>query len=323
MQGKVLPEPDATDPVYVGIDVCKERLDVHIHPANERFAVANDAGGWRRLKRKLAAFAVQRVVMEATSKYHRAAHRSLAAAGHAVAIINPLRARLFAEATGQLAKTDGVDAAMLARFAEQLAPATTEPAPHAQEQLRELVHARRAAIDDHTALRLRLGEASNQLVKTELKRLIKVIATHAARLDAAIDVHIQNDPVLARRSVLLQSIPGIGPVVAHTLIADLSELGTLTAKQVAALAGLAPYPRESGARVGQRRIRAGRATARRALFLGALSASRFNASMKVFYARLVAQGKAKKVALVAVARKLVILANTIVREDRMWTAQPA
>jgi transposase len=152
MQGKVLPELDAADPVYVGIDVCKKRFDVHIHPTNERFAVANDTGGWQRLKRKLAAFTVQRVVMEATSKYHRAAHRRLTASGHAVAIINPLRARLFAEATGQLAKTDGVDAAMLARFAEQLAPATTEPAPHAKKQLRELVHARRTAIDDHISL---------------------------------------------------------------------------------------------------------------------------------------------------------------------------
>ena len=121
----------------------------------------------------------------------------------------------------------------------------------------------------------------------------------------------------------MQSIPGIGPVVARKLIADLSELGTLTAKQVAALAGLAPYPRESGARIGQRRIRPGLATARRALFLGALAASRFNASMKMFHTRLIAQGKAKKVALVALARKLVILANTIVRKDRMWTAHPA
>ena len=318
MQGKIKPEPNADQPVYVGIDVCKDRLDVHIHPVNERFAVANDAGGWRRLKRRLTAHDVQRVVMEATSKYHRAAHRSLAAAGHAVAVINPLRARLFAEATGQLAKTDGVDAAMLARFGEQLAPCATEPAAESLEELRELVHARAAGVKDQTALRNRLGAALSTVVKAELTQMIQRVAAMNRRIEAAIERLIAADTALARRSELLRSIPGIGPAVANTLIADMSEIGSMTPKQAAALAGLAPYPRESGAKAGQRRIRAGRGIARRALFMAALVAARFNPCLKAFYTRLVEQGKAKKVALIAVARKLIILANTIVSENRHW-----
>lgn len=323
MQGKVLPEPDTTAPVYVGIDVCKERLDVHIHPVNKRFAVANDAGGWRRLKRRLTAHTVQRVVMEATSKYHRAAHRSLAAAGHAVAVINPLRARLFAEATGQLAKTDGVDAAMLARLGEQLAPSVTAPAAESLEELRELVHARAAGVKDQTALRNRLSEALSVMVKAELSQLIQTVVNMNRRIEEAIETLIAADPALARRSELLRSIPGIGPVVANTLIADMSEIGSMTAKQAAALAGLAPYSRESGAKVGQRRIRAGRGIARHALYMAALVAARFNPCLKAFYKRLIEQGKPKKVVLIAVARKLIILANTIVSENRHWKPKMA
>ncbi len=313
-----MPEPNATPNVYVGIDVCKDRLDVHLHPLNQRFAVANDAGGWRRLKRRLTAHRVVRVVMEATSKYHRAAHRSLSASGYAVAITNPLRSRLFAEATGQLAKTDSVDAAMLARFAEQIAPSTTVPTAESIEELRELIHARSASVKDHTALRNRLSEATSEIVKAEINLMLESVAASNRRLDGAIAAHIANDPMLARRSALLRSIPGIGPAVANTLIADMSEIGTMTPKQVAALAGLAPYPRESGSKAGQRRIRAGRGTTRHALYMAALVASRFNPCLRAFYKRLVDQGKAKKVALVAVARKLVILANTIISEDRPW-----
>lgn len=318
-----MPEPDAGQPVYVGIDVCKERLDVHIHPVSKRFAVANDAGGWRRLKRRLGTFAVQKVVMEATSKYHRAAHRSLAAAGHAVAIVNPLRARLFAEATGQLAKTDSVDAAMLARFGEQLAPTATEPAAEMLEELRELVHARAAGVKDRTAFRNRLGEALSTMVKAELTQLIQGIDAMNRRIEEAIAYLIAADPVLTRRSQLLRSIPGIGPAVANMLIAEMSEIGTMSPKQAAALAGLAPYPRESGGKAGVRRIRAGRGIARHALYMAALVASRFNPCLKIFYTRLVEQGKPKKVALVAVARKIIILANTIISENRHWQPKMA
>lgn len=275
------------------------------------------------MKRKLAAHRVVRIVMEATSKYHRAAHRSLSASGYAVAITNPLRSRLFAEATGQLAKTDGVDAAMLARFAEQMAPPRSAPAAESIEELRELVHARSAGGKDHTALRNRLSQTLSEIVKAEVTELLARVVAMNRRLEEAIMQHIAHDPALARRSDLLRSIPGIGPAVANTLIADMSEIGTMTPKQTAALAGLAPYARESGAKAGQRRIRAGRSTTRHALFMAALVAARFNPSLKGFYQRLVEQGKPKKVALVAVARKLVILANTIISEDRPWQPRTA
>lgn len=323
MQGKDKPAPDATGPVYVGIDVCKARLDVHIHPLGTRFCVANDAGGWRSLKRRPARYPVERVVMEATSKYHRAAHRSLAAAGLAVAVVNPLRARLYAEAAGQLAKTDAVDAAMLALMACQLAPDASEPPDLVVEELAELVHARRTAIDQRTATGLRQGSSASRTVKAKLAQLIKATQVHIDRLEAAIAKIVANDPVLARRKAVLTSIPGIGPMVAHTLLAAMRELGSLTAKQAAALAGLAPFACDSGPRTGQRHIRSGRPSVRRALFLAALVAARFNPDLKSFHQRLIAEGKAKKVALIAVARKILVTANTLLHENRTWEPRAA
>ncbi len=322
-----MPEPDAGQPVYVGIDVCKERLDVHIHPLGTRFAVTNDAGGWRSLKRTLirmgATHKVERVVMEATSKYHRAAHRSLSAAGLAVAVVNPLRARLYAQAAGQLAKTDRIDAAMLALMACQLAPDACDPPDLLIEELAELVHARRAAIDNRTAITLRQANMASRTLKTELAHMLRLVAAHIKRIEAAITTLVQGDPALARRAAVLTSIPGIGPVVAHTLIAVISELGGLGAKQAAALAGLAPFASDSGPHTGQRHIRGGRPGVRRALFQAALVAAYHNPSLKPFHQRLIAQGKAKKVALVAVARKLLILANTLLHENRTWQPRNA
>ena len=226
MQAKDLPE-QATPPVYVGIDVCKERLDIHIHPSGQRFAVINDAGGWRRLKHVLGSQPVARIVMEATSRYHRAAHRSLHAAGLAVAIVIPLRARLFAEAMGTLAKTDAVDARMLALMAERLDPAVTPPARAAVEAVQELDRARSAAIAERVALGNRHAVAANAFLRSELARRLRSLDTHIARLDAALAKTIAADPVLAARHAILCSIPGIGTVTATALIANLDEIGTL------------------------------------------------------------------------------------------------
>ena len=318
-----MPATDAGQPVYVGIDVCKVRLDVHIHPLGTRFAVANDAGGWRSLKRTLAKHSVERVVMEATSKYHRAAHRSLSAAGLMVAVVNPLRARLYAEAAGKLAKTDQIDAAMLALMACQLAPDASDPPDLLIEELAELVHARRTAIDHSTAIRLRQANMASKTLKTELAHMIRLAAAHVKRLETAIAKLVASDPVLARRAAVLTSIPGIGQVVAHTLLGALHELGSLGAKQATALAGLAPFACDSGPHAGQRHIRGGRPNVRRALFLAALVAARHNPSLKPFHQRLIAEGNAKKVALIAVARKLLILANTLLSENRLWEPRNA
>ena len=211
MQGKVMPESSTQAQLYAGIDVCKDRLDVYLHPIGEHFSVSNDAAGCARLKRKLARLPVTGVVMEATAKYHRLAHKQLSAAGFEVSVANPLRARLFAEAAGMLAKTDRVDAMMLARMGAALGLEATPPAPEAIEALAELVRARRAATAEKTALENRRGASATAFLRGELARRVKALAGHIARLAAEIERRIAADPALAGRQAILVSIPGIGP----------------------------------------------------------------------------------------------------------------
>lgn len=318
MQGKVLLEARSASPVYVGIDVCKDHLDVYLHPIAVHWRVTNDRDGLRRLKRLLAGHEVSLVVMEATAKYHRLAHRSLSQSGFAVAIVNPLRSRLFAEAIGARAKTDRVDARMLAILGEALGPQAMAPVPEALEALQELVHARNAATAERTALSNRLAASQTAFLRAELKRRIKSLERHIERLAAAIDERIAADPVLARRHEILVSIPGVGPGVAANLLADLAELGSLDRRAIACLAGVAPFADDSGEATGQRHIKGGRASPRRALYWAALSASRHNPELSAFYKRLVEIGKKPKLALTAIMRKLVVLANTLLKENRLW-----
>ena len=319
MQGKMMSDQSAADTVYVGIDVCKDRLEVCLHPADRHLAVANSREGLRVLKRALAGGKVALIVMEATAKYHRLAQRTLAQAGFAVAVVNPLYARLFAKAAGALAKTDRVDARMLASMGAALEPQARPPAPAEIEALQELVRARRAATADLTGIRNRLGTAQTAVLRRELRRQVKTFEGMIARLEAEIDRRIAADPGLARRYRVLISIPGIGPVAAAVLLADLAELGTLSPKAAGALTGLAPIARDSGQTSGQRYIQGGRKTVRNALYMAALAAARHNPDLAVFYKRLRDNGKKPKVALTAVMRKLVILANTLLKEDRLWT----
>lgn len=322
MQGKSLRERSAESGVYVGIDVCKDWLDVHVHPLGRRLRVANSRDGLKRLKRQLCGLTVELVVMEATGKYHRQAHRTLHAAGLPVAIVNPLRSRLFAEAVGALAKTDAVDARLLAILGESLAPAAQPPAPEHLEALGELLSARQAATAEASALANRLGASTTAFLKAELKRRLASLKGHIARLDAEIARRIASDAMLARRHAIVSSVPGIGPVAAATLIVALSELGMCSNKAAALLAGLAPIAADSGERTGERHIRGGRAQVRSALYMAALAASRFNPDLTAFYRRLRAAGKKPKVALTAVMRKLAVLANTLIREDRLWQPKP-
>jgi transposase len=323
MQGKVMTD-DAVSPVYVGIDVCKERLEIYILPSGERLEVANDASGRSKLVRRLQSLSIKLVVIEPTSKYHRAVHRHLHSVGIDVALINPLRARLFAEAWGQLAKTDRIDARMLALIAERMAPDAVAPASEAVEELQELANAREGAIAERIAVENRLATAVTPFLRRELKARLRSLKGHVDRLDMAIAGKIAADPVIARIATIVKSIPGVGPIAALNLITELDEIGRLTGKQAAALAGLAPFARESGPWKGQSYIRGGRFRLRKALYMAALVASRYNPDMKTFYERLRAKGKPAKAALAAVARKLVVLANTLVAQDRCWNqAQPA
>ena len=237
MQGKIMSEQGTPEPVYVGIDVCKERLDIYLHPAGRRLCIANDRVGLKRLKQALAGLDVALVVMEATAKYHRLAQRGLAQAGFGVAVVNPLRARLFAEATGTLAKTDRVDAMMLAIMGAAIGPKARPPASAEIEALQELVRARSAATREMTRLTNRRGAAQTPFLKTELRRQIGNLERSIARLAAEIARRIAADPVLARRYRILLSIPGVGPAVAPVLLADCAELGGLSAKAAALARG--------------------------------------------------------------------------------------
>ena len=322
MQGKI-PSVRAETAVYVGIDVCKAWLDVYLHPTGRGLRFSNDKEGLKLLCKELGGAGVGLVAMEATGKLHRLAHRMLSRAGYPVAVVNPLRSRKFAEALGQLAKTDRIDAQLLAIYGACLSPGATPVPAKILAELQELVMARQAAKADETALKNRHAAAESKVLKRLLQRQIEACARAIEGLEAAIKPLLESDPALKRRYGILCSIKGVGPAVAAMLAACLSELGLLSAPKIAALAGVAPFDDDSGDRRGQRRIMGGRAHVRRALYMAALSAARCNPDLKAFYERLRANGKAAKLALTAVMRKLVALANTLIREDRHWTPEHA
>ncbi len=319
MQGKVSPEPNTMKAVYAGIDVCKEWLDVDVPARAMKFRVSNDPCGRRRLKRDLARLGVSRAVMEATGKYHRAVHRSLHAAGLAVSVVDPLRARLFAKACGYLAKTDRIDARLLALMGEALEPTALAPPSEALLGLQELVNARSAATAERTALSNRRTAAQTAFLHAELDRRLRAVKGHIGRLDAEIEKRIQAEPALARRHAILTSIPGVGAVTAAVMIANFAEIGTCSGKQAAMLAGVAPLACESGERIGHRAIKGGRASVRNAIYMAALSAASHNANLAAFAKHLRAAGKPAKVILVAVMRKLIVLANTLIDQNRLWS----
>jgi transposase len=318
MQGQKSPERSAEPGVYVGVDVCKDWLDVYLHPIGQKFRAANTPEGLKALKRRIADLPVELIVMEATGKFHRQAHRTLHAAGLAVAVVNPLRARLFAEAVGQLAKTDRLDARVLALMGQALEPSALAPAPEALEALQELARARAAAIADQTALSHRRGASQTAFLKAELGRRLKVLAAHIERLDAEIERRVGADAALKRRYDIVLTIPGVGPVAAVALVIGLPELGACSGKAAALLAGLAPLACDSGEKAGERHIRGGRAFVRTGLYLAALAAARCNPQLSDDYKRLRDAGKKAKVAIAAIMRKLVVLANVLIKEDRPW-----
>lgn len=318
MQGKETPEQATSAKSNVGIDVSKAWLDVHVLPAGQTRRVANSREGIHQLKRWLGRFELALVVLEATGKWHRPTHRSLHASGIPVAVVDPYRARMFAKAQGVLAKTDRLDARLLAQFAAVMNPVRRPPRAEALETLGELVRARDSVVAEQTALQNQQASANGKFLIRHLTRRIARADKDIAALEREIHRQIQADPVLTRRYTILTSIPGCGFVTAITLIACMTELGTCTVRQAAMLAGLAPVADDSGERQGVRVIWGGRPALRRALYLAALSAKRFNADMKTVYDRLRANGKEPKLAIIAVARKLVILANTLLAQDRTW-----
>lgn len=306
-------------PTFAGIDVSKAHLDVHLHPDGSHRRFNNDKTGWRALRRWLAGVPLDGVVYEATGRFHKGVERYLGEHGFPIARLDPRRARRFAEALGVNAKTDPVDARILAQFGAFLKPETLSLPEPALEYLKELVAARRSLVKQSTRVANKGKTVTLSLLKRQFRQSREQATRQIKQIDAQCRQIVKSDPALAQRLAILISIPAIGEVTAMTLLADMPELGNLNDKQAASLMGVAPIARDSGAFHGKRHIRGGRALVRQAVYMAALVATRFNADMKRSYDRLIGKGKPPKVALTAIMRKLIILANALIRDNRTWS----
>lgn len=305
-------------PLFVGIDVSKAHLDVALGPAGSTSRHPNDEAGIAAVLAAMAASPPALIVLEATGTLEVPLVAALAAAGLAVAVVNPLQARRFAQAVGRTAKTDALDARALALFAERVRPEPRPVPDAAARDLADLLGRRRQLIAMRTAEKNRLGTAAAAAVRADLEAHIAYLTRQADEMDRRLAEAVRSSPAWRDRDELLRGVPGIGPVASRTLLAELPELGSLGRRKVAALAGLAPMNRDSGTLRGKRAIVGGRAAVRTALYMAALSAVRHNPALKAFYERLVAAGKSKKVALTAAARKLLTIADAILRTRRPW-----
>jgi transposase len=307
--------------VCVGIDVSKDRLDVHVLPEAIAFAVARDGKGVAELIARLRPLGPRVVAVEATGGFETVVAAALAGAGLPLVVVNPAQVRHYAQAIGKRAKTDPIDAALIARFAHDTKPEVRPLPDEATQLLADLVARRRQIIEMIVAEKNRERRTAVKRIKKSIARLIAALEKELAEIDAEIDTGVRGSPAWREKEDLLASVPGVGSVTARALIAELPELGSLDNKRIASLAGLAPYTRQSGQWKGKSMIGGGRKSVRSALFLAALVASRHNPVLKDFRDRLVATGKPKMVAVIAVARKLLTILNAILREKKPW--QPA
>jgi transposase len=309
--------------MLVGIDVAKAELVVATRPDGERWTVANDERGMRTLVERLRGAPPELIVLEATGGYELLCVAALAAAGLPVVVVNPRQVRDFAKATGQLAKTDRIDADILALFAERVRP-EVRPLPDADAQeLDALLARRRQLLEMLQAERNRLGQVfgrGKQRVKKSLKGHIAFLERELKIADMDLGDMIHRSPAWRERDDLLQSVPGVGRVLSFTLLAELPELGQLSRRQIAKLVGVAPLSRDSGTLRGRRFVQGGRAPVRAVLYMSALVATKRNAAIRAFYARLLAAGKPKKLALVACMRKLLTILNTMARTHQRWSS---
>jgi transposase len=303
---------------FCGIDVSKDRLDVMVLPEQQCLSVHNDAGGWAELVERLRGLAITAIGLEATGGYERGVMRALLAAGMSVRQINPLRLRQFARASGVVAKNDPLDARMIASFVAIMPTRPAQRHTPAVERLAEILAVRRQLNDEKVAAENAGRLLEDAMLQHLSRRRIARLSTDIDILDERLVEIVATDPTLAHRYRLLISMPGVGPVLASTLIALLPELGRLNRKQIAALVGVAPYDFDSGLLKGVRRIWGGRAPVRNVLYMAAMSASQHNRALKLFHERLKADGKEPKVAIVAVMRKMITTLNAMVRDDVVW-----
>lgn len=304
--------------MFIGIDVSKARLDVHVRPTGEAFVVAHDDEGLAVLVTRLGGLQPTLIVLEATGGLQLRASALLAAAGLPVAVVNPRQVRDFARATGRLAKTDALDAEAIARFAEAVQP-EPRPLPDAEtERLAGLIARRRQIVEMMTAEKNRRHQLASPRLRASLDAHLQWLRKELECIGEDLDGAVRASPIWRAKEELLKSVPGIGDVASRTLIAELPELGRLNRREIAALVGLAPFNRDSGSLRGRRTIWGGRAALRATLYMATLAAIRFNPAIAAFNARLRAAGKPPKLAITACMRKLLVTLNAIVRDQKPW-----
>lgn len=307
----------STTETNVGIDVAKQHLDGVVRPSGERLTAANDDAGIAVLVSQLQALHPTRIVLEATGGWEMRLASALAVTGLPVIVVNPRQVRDFAKALGYLAKTDRLDAQVLAHFAEAVRPAVRAVPDAASQELSALSARRRQLVEMLTAEKNRLACSAPRVRKSILGH-IAWLEKQLAHVEHELSTTIRSSPVWREKEDLLRTAKGVGAVLARTLVADLPELGTLTRRQIAKLVGVAPFNRDSGQWRGQRTIFGGRATVRAVLYMGTLSAARFNPAIRVLHERLIRAGKKPKVALVACMRKLLTILNSMLKHNRRW-----
>ncbi len=305
---------------FVGIDVSKSWVDVYVRPDGSAFRCTSDSAGLAELVRRVQPLAPQLIVMEASGGYESIVAVSLAEAGLPVAIVNPRQTRKFAEALGQLAKTDAIDARVIAHFAEAIRPPARPMPDPVMDQLRELLARRRQLVVMINAEKQRLAKAESAVTQRSHKAMLRSLEAEPDRIGRAIGKLVEQSPLWCKKLDLLTSVPGVGDVVARTLLAELPELGSVDRHQIAALAGVAPFSRDSGRKKGKRFIRAGRVQVRAPVYMACLVAIRRNPPLRTFYRRLHEAGKPARLALVAVMRKLLTILNAMLRDNRPWAA---
>ncbi len=304
--------------VFVGIDVSKKRLDVASRPDGNVWYVPNDEAGIKKLIKQLTKLAPQYITIEASGGLERAVAIELALAKLPVAVINPKRARDFAKATGQLAKTDRIDALCLAHFGEAMKPAFYQPPGEDERQLAAQLTRRRQLVKMRAIERNHLASTPDPHIRRQIQRHIDWLTAELNDIDDDFEQRLKTSPELSAKADIMRSVPGVGQVTIVTLLTDLPELGKLNRKEIAALVGLAPFNHDSGQYHGSRHIWGGRGNVRNALYMAALSATRHNVIIRTFYQRLLARGKKKKVALVASMRKLLTILNAMLKTGQKW-----
>jgi transposase len=307
---------------FVGIDVSKASLDVYLHPLDQICSFANSPKEISALVERLKLLTVERIIVEATGGLETLLVSQLAAAGLPVFVINPRQARDFARATGQLAKTDSLDAKVLAQFAQAIRPKLRPIASDQARNLEAILTRRRQLVEILVGEKNRLASTVGQKqIARDIKEHIAWLERRILRCDSELGQALKESPVWRAKEDLLKSVPGVGDVTSRTMIAALPELGELSNKEIAALVGLAPFARQSGRWRGESHIRGGRSNVRSVLYMATLTAVRCNPVIKGFYKRLLKAGKKKKVAITACMRKLLVILNAIVKHQRPWSEQ--